>query len=48
LKHSFVDELWLFFAPKIFGGGKVFDFPDALKLARAHQSKNCSNKKDFG
>jgi diaminohydroxyphosphoribosylaminopyrimidine deaminase/5-amino-6-(5-phosphoribosylamino)uracil reductase len=45
LKHSFVDELWLFFAPKIFGGGKGFDFPDALKLGEHINPKIVQIKK---
>lgn len=45
LKHGFVDELWLFFAPKIFGGGKGFDFPDALKLGNHINPKIIQIKK---
>jgi diaminohydroxyphosphoribosylaminopyrimidine deaminase/5-amino-6-(5-phosphoribosylamino)uracil reductase len=45
LKHSFVDELCLFFAPKIFGGGKGFDFPDALKLGEHINPKIVQIKK---
>jgi diaminohydroxyphosphoribosylaminopyrimidine deaminase/5-amino-6-(5-phosphoribosylamino)uracil reductase len=45
LKEKIVDELWLFFAPKIFGGGKGFDFPDAFRLGNHLNPKIIQVKK---
>jgi diaminohydroxyphosphoribosylaminopyrimidine deaminase/5-amino-6-(5-phosphoribosylamino)uracil reductase len=45
LKDGVVDELWLFFAPKIFGGGKGFDFPDAFRLGNHLNPKIIQVKK---
>jgi diaminohydroxyphosphoribosylaminopyrimidine deaminase/5-amino-6-(5-phosphoribosylamino)uracil reductase len=45
LKEKIVDELWLFFAPKIFGGGKGFDFTDAFRLGNHLNPKIIQVKK---
>ncbi|GBD03953.1 Riboflavin biosynthesis protein RibD [bacterium HR19] len=45
IKERAFDELWVFVAPKIFGGGKGFDFPDSFLFGQEVNLTLCELKR---